>query len=111
MDDPYSYSYWQVAYWPDIAEFRNKLKFQIALSLFRTKITRRDTAVRDGRRMEEVLSWYNDINTRTLSWVTYTVKESDVSDFYRYIIGYKELFSDIKDKKKHFTLSHMLVFC
>ena len=95
-----------MAYWPDIAEFRNKLKFQIALSLFRTKITGRDTAVGDDRRMEEVLSWYNDINTRTLSWVTYSVKESDVSDFYRYIIGYKELCSDIKDKRSNFTLGH-----
>ena len=38
-----------------------------------------------------MLAWYNDLNSRTLSWVTYSVKDSDISDFYRWIIGYKNL--------------------
>ena len=41
--------------------------------------------------MDEVLSWYNEINSQTLNYVTYSIHDSDISDFYRWIIGYKNL--------------------
>jgi hypothetical protein len=33
------------------------------------------------------MDWYNRINTDTLYYVTYSIPDSDVSDFYRWIIG------------------------
>ncbi|XP_023333523.1 uncharacterized protein LOC111705255 isoform X2 [Eurytemora carolleeae] len=84
-----------VQYWPQGQEFQDqyfqtKLKFQIQHSLFRTKIP-------DGEKsMNSVLDWYNKVNTQTLSVVTYSIQDSDISDFYRYIIGYKNLLRSVE---------------
>ena len=83
-----------VDYWPnriaDVDYFKTKLKFQIKHSLFRTKI-------REGNKsMIEVLDWYNEVNTKTLNYVTYSIHDSDVSDFYRWIIGYKNLLGAVE---------------
>ena len=77
-----------VKYWPKISGvsyFKTKLKFQIQHSLFRTKIQEGEKS------LDEVLDWYNEVNSQTLNYVTYSIHDSDISDFYRYIIGYKNL--------------------
>ena len=77
-----------VKYWPKISGvsyFKTKLKFQIQHSLFRTKIQEGEKS------LDEVLDWYNEVNTQTLNYVTYSIHDSDISDFYRWIIGYKNL--------------------
>ena len=74
--------------WPTIAGveyFKTKLKFQIKHSLFRSKIREKDKTI------EEVFAWYNEINDKTLTYVTYSIHDSDLSNFYRLIIGYKNL--------------------
>ena len=30
-----------------------------------------------------MLNWYKEVNTQTLKYVTYTIHDSDISDFYR----------------------------
>jgi hypothetical protein len=79
-----------VKYWPKLSNInveylKTKLKFQIRHALFRTKIRDREKSI------EEVLAWYNEVNTITLNYVTYSIHDSDISNFYRYIIGYKNL--------------------
>ena len=83
----------RVRYWPNIAGvsyFKTKLKFQIKHSLFRTKIQEGD------KTMKEVLEWYNAVNSQTLNYVTYSIHDSDISDFYRWIIGYKNLLKAVE---------------
>ena len=29
------------------------------------------------------MNWYKEVNTQTLKYVTYTIHDSDISDFYR----------------------------
>ena len=52
--------------------------------LYRTKIQEGDKAI------EEVLDWYEEVNSQTLAYVTYSIHDSDISDFYRevYITSY-----------------------
>ena len=89
-----------VGYWPKISDvdyFKSKLKFQIRHSLFRfdsyhcssflsslwcdrTKIQEGDKAI------AEVLDWYEEVNSQTLAYVTYSIHDSDISDFYRRVI-------------------------
>merc|ERR1711892_181889 len=83
----------KVKYWPNIAGvsyFKTKLKFQIKHSLFRTKIQE------GNKTMQDVLQWYNDVNSQTLNYVTYSIHDSDISDFYRWIIGYKNLLKAVE---------------
>lgn len=86
-----------VGYWPKISDvdyFKSKLKFQIRHSLFRwdivttclsgnqTKPCR--TKIQEGNKaIEEVLDWYEEVNSQTLAYVTYSIHDSDISDFYR----------------------------
>ena len=52
-----------------------------AKSLFwRTKIQE------GGKNIEEVLNWYKEVNAQTLKYVTYSIHDSDISDFYRLLI-------------------------
>ena len=46
-------------------------------SLCRTKIQEGDKAI------SEVLDWYEEVNSQTLAYVTYSIHDSDISDFYR----------------------------
>ena len=69
-----------VAYWPKISNlpyFKSKLRFQIQHSLFRNKIQEGE------KRISEVLDWYEEVNSQTLSYVTFSIHDSDISDFYR----------------------------
>ena len=44
--------------------------------------------ISEGRKSrEEVLEWYNRINTDTITYVVQSMPDLDVSDFYRWIIG------------------------
>ena len=53
--------------------------------------------VRDGNKgIFEVLNWYNDINTKLLDYVSTSIRESDISSFYRYIIGFKNLMRSVE---------------
>lgn len=82
-----------VVIWPTItlvSFFESKLTFQIQHSIFRTKI-------REGAKgIFEVLKWYNDINAFILDYISVSIKDSDVSDFYRYIIGFKNLLRSVE---------------
>ena len=99
--------------------FESKLKFQIQHSIFRTKAcqsssgpTSRSTGcipcsvlrlllpncvlsflkVRDsGKSIFEVLEWYNDIINFFIDYISLSIHDSDISEFYRYIIGFKNL--------------------
>ena len=107
--------------WPklrNISFFKNKLNFQIQHSLFREKVslmlaiedikqfnvsksknsnTLFSFQVRDGNKgIFEVLNWYNDINTKLLDYVSTSIRESDISSFYRYIIGFKNLMRSVE---------------
>jgi len=79
--------------WPAIdlvSFFESKLTFQIQHSIFRTKI-------REGEKgIFEVLKWYNDINSFILDYISVSIKDSDVSDFYRYVIGFKNLLRSVE---------------
>ena len=33
-----------------------------------------------------MLNWYKEVNTQTLKYVTYTIHDSDISDFYRKVV-------------------------
>ena len=83
-----------VSWWPvDQTDYmESKLKFQIKHALFRSQTNKKQ---RDGR-TDEVLDWYNQINSKTLNYVTYSIKDSDISNFYRYIIGYKNLLRSVE---------------
>ena len=35
------------------------------------------------KRISEVLDWYEEVNSQTLSYVTFSIHDSDISDFYR----------------------------
>lgn len=85
-----------VGYWPKISDveyFKSKLKFQIRHSLFRCEIVIICLAIRAGlcrtkiqegdKAIGEVLSWYEEVNSQTLAYVTYSIHDSDISDFYR----------------------------
>jgi hypothetical protein len=59
----------------------NTYRIILLISFTRAKIG-------EGKKsLEEVMDWYNRINTDTLYYVTYSIPDSDVSDFYRWIIG------------------------
>ena len=75
--------------WPTIKAvsfFESKLTFQIQHSIFRTKI-------REGEKtIFEVLKWYNEITTFILDYISVSIKDSDVSDFYRNVIAFKVIY-------------------
>ena len=79
--------------WPTIKAvsfFESKLTFQIQHSIFRTKI-------REGEKtIFEVLKWYNEITTFILDYISVSIKDSDVSDFYRNVIAFKNLLRSVE---------------
>ena len=83
----------EVTYWPQLGRvdyLESKLALQIKHALFRTKI-------KDGEKsMDEVFNWYNELNSNTLNYVTYSIHDSDISNFYRFIIGYKNLLRTVE---------------
>ena len=83
----------EVSYWPSLGKvgyLKSKLALQIKHALFRTKI-------KDGEKsMDEVFTWYNELNGNTLNYVTYSIHDSDISNFYRFIIGYKNLLRTVE---------------
>ena len=82
-----------ITYWPKLDQIdylKTKLKFQIKHALFRSKIKDRDKSI------EEVFNWYNEVNGNTLNYVTYSIHDSDISNFYRFIIGYKNLLRSVE---------------
>ena len=103
-----------VVNWPKITLvtfFETKLTFQIQHSIFRTKVrfftlgktfvwyyhTAIVFQIREGAKgIFEVLKWYNDINSFILDYISVSIKDSDVSDFYRYIIGFKNLLRSVE---------------
>ena len=84
-----------VTYWPNTGQetveyLRSKLAFTIKHAVFRNKIAERDKS------MQEVFDWYNEVNSVTLNYVTYSIQDSDISNFYRFIIGYKNLLRSVE---------------
>ena len=48
--------------------------------------------IREGEKgIMQVLDWYNQINSFMLDYISTSVKESDLSSFYRLIIAFKNL--------------------
>ena len=43
-----------------------------------------------------MVAWYNDINSFLLDYISVSIKDSDVSDFYRYIISFKNLLRSVE---------------
>ena len=102
--------------WPSIdlvTFFESKLTFQIQHSIFRTKVlndlclenqspsclvnANKSFQIREGEKgIFEVLKWYNDINSFILDYISVSIKDSDVSDFYRYVIGFKNLLRSVE---------------
>ena len=62
-----------------------------------------------------MLRWYNDINSFILDYISVSIKDSDVSDFYRYVIGFKNLLRSVEFGGKSrdiFTLrQETKIFC
>ena len=84
-----------VTYWPNTGKesveyLRSKLAFTIKHAVFRNKIKERNKS------MQEVFDWYNEVNSVTLDYVTYSIQDSDISNFYRFIIGYKNLLRSVE---------------
>ena len=83
----------EVQYWPQLGRvdyLDSKLALQIKHALFRTKI-------KDGEKsMDQVFEWYNELNGNTLDYVTYSIHDSDINNFYRFIIGYKNLLRTVE---------------
>ena len=55
--------------------------------------------IRDGEKtttLLEVLDWYNKINSYLLNYFSTSIRESDLSSFYRYIIGFKNLMRSVE---------------
>ena len=51
-----------------------------------------DLQIREGEKgIMQVLDWYNQINSFMLDYISTSVKESDLSSFYRLIIAFKNL--------------------
>ena len=54
--------------------------------------------VRDsGKSIFEVLEWYNDIINFFIDYISLSIHDSDISEFYRYIIGFKNLLRCLHD--------------
>ncbi len=77
-----------VTKWPKIGNvdyFKTKLTFQIQHSIFRTKI-------REGEKsIFQVLDWYNEIVAFFIDYLSRSIHDSESSDVYRFIIGFKNL--------------------
>ncbi|XP_071742958.1 uncharacterized protein [Lepeophtheirus salmonis] len=83
--------------WPQIEwvnYFDTKLKFQIQHSIFRTKIRGGEATI------FEVIDWYNQITSFLLTYISYSIHDSDVSDFYRYIISFKNILRSLEYASK-----------
>ena len=58
---------------------------QLTYSLYKTIIYlfSRNKIQEGDKRIGEVLEWYEEVNSQTLNYVTFSIHDSDISDFYR----------------------------
>ena len=82
----------EVKHWPKIqsTHFKDKLSFTIQHNIFRNKLKEGELV------MEEVLEWYDRVNGEVLDYVVISIQDSDIRDFYRWIIGYKNLLNAVE---------------
>lgn len=53
--------------------------------------------IREGEKgIFDVLNWYNEIINFVLDYISLSIHDSDVSDFYRFIIGFKNLLRSVE---------------
>lgn len=53
--------------------------------------------IREGdKSIFDVLNWYNEIINFVLDYISLSIHDSDVSDFYRYIIAFKDLIRSVE---------------
>ncbi|CAB4062018.1 Receptor-type guanylate cyclase gcy-12,Guanylate cyclase 2G,Olfactory guanylyl cyclase GC-D,Atrial natriuretic peptide receptor 2,Atrial natriuretic peptide receptor 1,Receptor-type guanylate cyclase gcy-6,Receptor-type guanylate cyclase gcy-13,Guanylyl cyclase GC-E,Retinal guanylyl cyclase 1 [Lepeophtheirus salmonis] len=78
----------------EIKNVEQQLKFQIQHSIFRTKIRGGEATI------FEVIDWYNQITSFLLTYISYSIHDSDVSDFYRYIISFKNILRSLEYASK-----------
>ena len=73
-----------VIYWPKIGSdhFASKLKFTIAHTIFRNKVWKYAKTIDDFLKLNVTL------NDELLDYVIYSIHDSDISNFYHWIIGY-----------------------
>ncbi len=43
-----------------------------------------------------MLNWYNEIISFILDFISQSIHDSDVADFYRYVIGFKNLLRSVE---------------
>ena len=65
------------------------LIWQYKTSSCRTKIQEGNKAI------GEVLDWYEEVNSQTLAYVTYSIHDSDISDFYREVASHNQTLDNI----------------
>ena len=58
------------------------------------------------KRIGEVLDWYEEVNSQTLNYVTFSIHDSDISDFYRCEKSFNRLFIT-----KIIMMATCLLFC
>ena len=61
------------------------------------------------KNVQEVLDWYDTINLSFLDYISSTIKDSDVSNFYRYLLGFKNMLRSVEYCGKSSLLGIRLV--
>ena len=75
-----------------LISFKTKSSLLSAMALERLMRLMISDQVRDsGKSIFEVLEWYNDIINFFIDYISLSIHDSDISEFYRYIIGFKNL--------------------
>ena len=94
-----------VKYWPKLSDddFATKLKFTLTHAIFRNKINEGDKAFADA------LLWYNEVADKIIDYVVYSIHDTTIKDFYRWIIGYKNLLRAVEHagKSGFFSLKYI----
>jgi len=58
--------------------------------------------IREGdKSIFDVIKWYNEITSFLLDYISVSIKDSDVSNFYRYIIAFKNLLRSVEFRFCH----------
>jgi hypothetical protein len=53
--------------------------------------------IREGdKSIFDVIKWYNDITSFFLDYISLSIKDSDVSNFYKHIIAFKNLLRSVE---------------
>jgi hypothetical protein len=62
--------------------------------------------IREGdKSIFDVLKWYNDITSFLLDYISVSIKDSGVSNFYRYIIAFKNMLRSVEFRFYIFSLT------